>query len=149
MSLKKYQQKRNFLKTLEPEGKKEKISGNDNFVIHDHYAFRAGHHHDLRLEMKGVLKSWAIPKLTPIEKGRKVLAILVEDHPKEYADFSGIIPEGQYGAGKVEIFDKGKYKIIKKEEKRIEFELSGEKVKGIYALVKFKNPNQWLLFRTK
>jgi DNA ligase D-like protein (predicted 3'-phosphoesterase) len=118
------------------------------FVIQEHFA--SHHHFDLRLEMDGVLKSWAIPKEIPVEKNDKKLAVEVEDHPIEYADFEGEIPEGYYGAGKVKIWDKGEYELIKRDKNKIEFELKGEKVKGKYVLLLFKkekNKNLWLIFK--
>jgi len=147
MGLEKYWQKRDFKKTPEPKGKVLKTSKN-RFVVHDHYALKAGHHHDLRLEMEGVLKSWAVPKGVPEEKGKRVLAIQTEDHPVSYANFQGEIPEGCYGAGVVKIFDKGTYKLIEKTENKIVFELKGKKLKGKYTLLKFKKPTHWLLFKS-
>lgn len=121
------------------------------FIIHKHHASHL--HWDLRLEMKGVLKSWAVPKQPPKTKGVKRLAIQVEDHSKSYANFEGEIPEGQYGAGKVEIWDKGKLKILESKKDKIEFELSGKKLNGKYVLVKTNYGNKpeksWLFFRTQ
>lgn len=147
-SLEKYWQKRKFEKTPEPKGKVEK-TGKNRFVVHDHYAEKAGHHHDLRLEMEGVLKSWVVPKGVPEKIGAKRLAVAVEGHPIEYVDFEGEIPKGYYGAGIVKIFDKGKYELIEKIEKKIVFELKGKKLKGNYSLIKFKKPNQWILFKMR
>ncbi len=121
------------------------------FVIHKHDASHL--HWDLRLEMKGVLKSWAVPKSPSAlrKKGVKRLAISVEDHPINYANFEGIIPEGNYGAGKVEIWDKGTYELIEKEKKKIEIKLKGEKLKGKYILIKTsygsKPEKSWLWFK--
>jgi DNA ligase D-like protein (predicted 3'-phosphoesterase) len=149
MELQEYQRKRKFEKTPEPKGKVE-ITGKNRFVVHDHYAERAGHHHDFRLEMEGVLKSWAVPKLMPEEKGAKRLAISVEDHPLDYFNFTGIIPKGEYGAGEVKIFDKGNYKLIEKDENKIVFELKGKKLKGVYNLIKLRGKkNQWIIFKIK
>jgi len=153
MSLKQYQKKRKFEKTPEPKGKeeKEKISKTQlkKFVIHKHHARNL--HWDLRLEMNGVLKSWAVPKQPPKSKGTKRLAIQVEDHPLAYAKFKGTIPEGNYGAGKVEIWDNGKYNLIEKTSKKIIFELHGKKLKGKYCLIKTNygpHPEKsWLFFR--
>ena len=125
MPLEKYWKKRKFKKTPEPKGE-VKFTGKTRFVVHDHYAKKAGHHHDFRLEMEGVLKSWAVRKGVPEKAGKKVLAVQVEDHPVDYIDFKGEIPEGEYGAGKVEIFDKGEYKLIDKKENKIVFELKGK-----------------------
>jgi DNA ligase D-like protein (predicted 3'-phosphoesterase) len=112
------------------------------FVIHEHHARKL--HWDLRLEIEGVLKSWALPKEPPLTKGVKRLAIQTEDHPLEYANFEGKIPFG-YGKGIVKIWDKGKFKIEKLEENKIVFYLEGEKVKGRYCLVRFKQ--NWLFFK--
>lgn len=145
MSLEKYWEKRDFDKTPEPKGRVLKTSKN-RFVVQEHWA--SHHHFDFRLEMDGVLKSWAVPKGVPEEKGKKVLAIQTEDHPVSYINFEGEIPEGCYGAGIVKIFDKGKYELIERAENKIVFELKGKKLKGKYVLLKFKKPNQWLLFKS-
>jgi len=120
------------------------------FVIHKHFARNL--HFDLRLEMGGVLKSWAVPKEPPTIKGIKRLAIQVEDHPLNYADFEGEIPKGNYGAGKVEIWDAGTYELDDLKRDKIEFELHGKKLKGKYVLVKTKYGKQkeksWLFFKT-
>jgi bifunctional non-homologous end joining protein LigD len=110
MALEEYWRKRKFEKTPEPK-EEIKITRKSRFVVHDHYAEKSGHHHDFRLEMEGVLKSWAVPKLMPEEKGAKRLAVEVESHSVDYIDFIGIIPRGEYGAGEVKIFDKGNYKL--------------------------------------
>ena len=154
MSLKQYQSKRKFSKTPEPKGKvsKGKLSEENRrlsrFVIHKHYASHL--HWDLRLEMDGVLKSWAIPKEPPKDKTKR-LAIQVEDHPVEYAKFKGTIPEGNYGAGKVEIWDKGTYELKERTENKIEFILHGKKLKGNFVLVKTrygsKPEKSWLFFK--
>ncbi|MGQ9468334.1 MAG: DNA polymerase ligase N-terminal domain-containing protein [Nitrososphaerales archaeon] len=102
--------------------------------------------------MDGVLKSWAIPKGPPVEPGIKRLAVEVEDHPLEYADFEGTIPDGEYGAGKVEIWDKGNYVLKARTEKEIQFELKGRKLDGEYVLLFMKEERgrgQWLLFKRK
>lgn len=149
MSLEKYWGKRKFEKTPEPKGKVSKTEKR-RFVVHDHFAEKVGHHHDFRLEMERVLKSWAVPKLVPEKAGVKRLAISVEDHPISYYSFTGVIPSGSYGAGTVKIFDKGKYELIKRTKNRISFKLNGKKLKENYNLVKFKDrKNQWLLFKTK
>lgn len=161
MTLKEYQKKRKFEKTSEPKGSdkvtsdkaikkdlshRHTVSLSPIFVVHDHHARQ--HHHDLRLEIRSVLKSWAIPKLTPLKPDIKRLAIQVEDHPIEYAKFTGTIPEGQYGAGEVKIFDKGTYKIVNETLDSLEFVLEGKKVKGLYVLIRLKNnPKNWLLFK--
>ncbi len=148
MSLEKYYKKRNFTKTTEPRGE-EKISGKMRFVVHKHQATHL--HYDFRLEIDGVLKSWAVPKELPKILGIKRLALAVEDHPIDYIDFHGIISKGQYGAGTVEIWDSGKYKLIDRTENRFEFLLTGKKLVGEYVLLKMTGPkwkkNHWLLFK--
>lgn len=154
MSLTDYKQKRNFKKTPEPKGKEnsKKISKKRIFVVHEHNA--SHHHYDLRLEMKGTLKSWAVPKEPPTEKGTKRLAIAVEDHPLLYAKFEGEIPKGSYGAGTVKIWDEGNCDLIKKTSKEIEVEFHGKKLKGKYVLIKTsygstekQKKKSWLFFK--
>lgn len=118
------------------------------FVVHQHWA--KTHHFDFRLEMDDVLKSWAVPKGPPLEPGVKRLAVAVEDHAIEYGSFEGTIPEGEYGSGKVIIWDKGEYILIERGPKKIHFELQGNKLNGEYELVYFKEERgraQWLLFK--
>lgn len=133
MGLIKYWKKRKFKETPEPKGKVSK-SKKRIFVVQFHQA--SHDHYDLRLEMDGLLKSWAVPKVPPRRKGLKRLAIQVEDHPLSYAKFEGVIPEGNYGAGRVKIWDKGKYVLEDKKRNKIVFELQGGKLKGKYVLVK-------------
>ena len=151
MGLKEYSKNRNLKKSGEPRAvvKKKKIDNKKKiFVVHSHYATH--HHYDLRLEINNVLKSWAVPKSPPIEKGVKRLAIQVEDHPLGYASFNGEIKEG-YGKGIVKIWDKGTYDLIEKNSKKIIVELKGKKLKGKYALVKTnyssKPEKSWLWFK--
>jgi len=145
MSLENYKKMRNFKKTSEPEGK-VKMGKNNIYVIQKHDASHL--HYDLRLEMDGVLKSWAIPKSPPTEKGVKRLAVQTEDHPVDYADFEGVIPEGQYGAGKVEIWDRGTYELEKRKDDEIIIRINGKKLKGRYCLIKFKGQEKnWLFFK--
>ena len=99
--------------------------------------------------MDGVLKSWAVPKTPPTESGIKRLAVQVEDHPLEYADFEGTIPERQYGAGTVEIWDSGKYILKEKTDNKLIFEIKGNKLKGLYCLIRFKEKKNWLFFKKK
>ncbi len=151
MELKEYKKKRDFKKTTEPKGKVRKSKTKKKiFVMHSHFA--KTHHYDLRLEMNRVLKSWAIPKTPPKSKGTKRLAIQVEDHPLSYAAFEGEIKEGNYGAGKVKIWDNGTYEMIEKDEKSIKIKLHGKKLNGDYVLVKThygNKPNKsWLFFKT-
>ena len=117
------------------------------FVIQEHHATHL--HWDFRLEMGGVLKSWAIPKQPPRTKGIKRLAIQVEDHAKSYANFKGEIKEG-YGKGSVKIWDNGKFNLIEKTNDKILFELHGKKLKGKYVLVNAKlgdEKKNWLFFK--
>jgi DNA ligase D-like protein (predicted 3'-phosphoesterase) len=149
MKLEKYRKKRNLKKSGEPKAEKKISRGKKIFVIQKHYASHL--HYDLRLEINGVLKSWAIPKIPPKTKETKRLAISVEDHPINYAKFEGEIPKGNYGAGKVEIWDKGTYELIEKSPEKIEFELNGKILKGKYVLIKTKygkKPEKsWLFFK--
>jgi DNA ligase D-like protein (predicted 3'-phosphoesterase) len=117
------------------------------YVIQKHQATRL--HFDLRLEMDGVLKSWAIPKIPPTESGVRRLAVQVEDHPLEYASFEGVIPEGEYGAGTVEIWDQGEYVLRSKKENTWIIEILGNRLKGVYCLVRFKGKKNWLFFKKK
>ena len=146
MSLKAYAKKRNLKKSGEPSATIKK-NKSQIYMIHEHHATHL--HWDLRLEMNGVLKSWAVPKQPPKVKGEKRLAIQVEDHPLEYAKFHGVIPEGNYGAGKVIIWDNGDYELLKKYPNKIILELHGKKLKGKYCLVKttFRNKKSWLFFK--
>lgn len=114
------------------------------FVIHKHQARHL--HWDFRLEMDGVLKSWAVPKEPPSIPNVKRLAIEVEDHPIDYINFEGVIPEGEYGAGIVEIWDNGEYELIERNENVIKFNLKGKRLSGSYRLIRMRG-NQWLLFK--
>ena len=146
MSLNEYRRKRDFQKTTEPKG--DVTAGKRRiYVIQRHAASHL--HFDLRLEMAGVLKSWAIPKEPPTSLGVKRLAVQVEDHPIEYARFEGTIPEGEYGAGKVEIWDRGTYKLINRKENKLIVEIDGAKLSGVYVLVRFKDKKNWLFFKKK
>jgi bifunctional non-homologous end joining protein LigD len=174
MPLEDYQKKRNFDATSEPKaensstGEENPVKSNPikskdtlEFVVHKHLASRL--HFDLRLELDGVLKSWALPKGPSINPRDKRLAVMVEDHPLEYKDFEGIIPEGNYGAGKVYIWDYGTYYALGTDDMQqssqtlreglekghITFILNGEKLKGEFALVRLKkaSPKAWLLIK--
>jgi DNA ligase D-like protein (predicted 3'-phosphoesterase) len=155
MPLEKYQRRRNFEETGEPRGMVKEAGENVDkiFVIQKHAARNL--HYDLRLEIGGVLRSWAVPKEPPTVEGVKRLAVQTEDHPLEYADFEGVIGEGLYGAGTVEIWDKGVFKPEKIEDREILFELDGMKMKGKFVLIKlkptprFKGRNNWLFFKKK
>lgn len=164
MSLKKYEEKRDFSKTAEPKAGTSKEKNKLQFVIQKHDATRL--HYDFRLEMDGVLKSWAVPKGPSTDPKNKRLAMMVEDHPFDYKDFEGIIPKGEYGGGTVIVWDEGTYEPIeeikgkKAQEKHllkqlaegsIKIKLNGEKLKGEFALVKTKGmgENGWLLIKHK
>jgi bifunctional non-homologous end joining protein LigD len=141
-----YHSKRDFSVTTEPVsgGKKGEER---TFVVQEHHARRL--HYDLRLENGGVLKSWAVPKGIPESPDQKRLAVKTEDHPLEYANFAGTIPEGQYGAGTVKIWDKGSYELKVWDENMIEFTLNGQKLRGRYVLVRLKKTGEknWLLLK--
>jgi DNA ligase D-like protein (predicted 3'-phosphoesterase) len=124
-----------------------KMSEGNKYVIQKHAATHL--HYDLRLEMDGVLKSWAIPKEPPTVPNVRRLAVQVEDHPIEYANFEGTIPEGEYGAGSVEIWDRGTYKLIDRKEDKLIVEINGNRLKGTYVLVRFKDQKNWLFFKKK
>jgi bifunctional non-homologous end joining protein LigD len=149
MTLKEYNKKRDLKKTPEPKQKEKKSSSKKLiYVIHHHFA--SHEHFDLRLEMNNVLKSWAVPKMPSANKEVKRLAIQVEDHPISYAKFKGIIPEGNYGAGEVKIWDTGNYELIEKTPEKIIIEINGKKLKGRYCLIKTNygtKKNNWLFFR--
>lgn len=146
-SLEDYRNKRNFGRTDEPKGNLNPVNRGKTYVIQKHNATHL--HYDLRLEMEGVLKSWAVPKTPPIEPGTKRLAVSVEDHPVEYAAFEGTIPEGEYGAGTVEIWDEGTYKLLERNDRKIAIDVHGNKLKGIYYLIRFKEQKNWLFFKKK
>jgi len=160
MSLVKYKQKRNFKISPEPLAGKNATKAL-SFVVQRHKASRL--HYDFRLEMDGVLKSWAVPKGPSMNPADKRLAMMVEDHPYDYKDFKGVIPEG-YGAGIVEIWDKGTYTGVDEKGKTVDekklkaalkagnlkFALKGKKLRGELALVRLKNDekgNSWLLIK--
>lgn len=146
LNLKEYESKRAFEKTTEPKDRSEKSDGT-TYVIQKHAATHL--HYDLRLEMDGVLKSWAVPKEPPVNFGIKRLAIQVEDHPLSYANFTGTILEGEYGAGSVDIWDKGTFKLIDRKEDKLVVEINGEKLKGSYVLVRLKDKKNWIFFKKK
>ena len=123
---------------------------NPRFVVHEHHSTHL--HYDFRLEINGVLRSWAIPKGPSMNPAEKRLAIQVEDHPLVYIDFEGIIPQGQYGAGTVVIWDSGSFIIIDEQNNRLSFSLNGKKLKGNFTLVHLKGGgkgNEWLLIKQK
>ena len=145
-ALKRYQEKRNFSVTTEPAVAAG--TGGNRFVIQEHHARHL--HYDLRLERDGVLKSWAVPRGIPEAAGEKHLAVAVEDHPLEYGSFEGEIPEGEYGAGTVTIWDSGTYDTKHWDDAKIEVTLHGRRIDGAYVLVRFRRAgkNNWLLLRT-
>lgn len=154
MALETYRKKRNFLATPEPKGSRSRKSG-DSFVIQKHAATRL--HYDLRLEMDGVLKSWAVTKGPSLVPGEKRLAVHVEDHPLDYGDFEGTIPKGEYGGGTVIVWDRGAWTPIGDAHKgyakgHLDFELQGEKLGGRWHLVKMhakprEKRENWLLIK--
>ena len=115
------------------------------FVIQEHNASNL--HWDFRLEIDGVLRSWAVPKGVPTQPGIKRLAVSVEDHPLDWLNFKGTIKEG-YGKGTVKIWDSGKYEMVDEYPNKIEFDLEGRKCKGQYTMIKYK-PGKWLIFKNK
>jgi len=162
MLLSEYKQKRKFNNTPEPPGTSIKRHKQLHFVVQEHHASHL--HYDFRLEMGGVLKSWAVPKGPSLNPSDKRLAIMVEDHPYAYKDFEGTIPKGNYGAGTVMIWDRGTYEPLEGTSKDAEAKLSqdfkkgqlsfimhGEKLKGEFKLMKLRddNKNSWLLIKKK
>jgi bifunctional non-homologous end joining protein LigD len=155
MALEEYQRKRRFDQTPEPEGEFGSGSLNLLYVFQKHAAGQL--HYDLRLEMNGVLKSWAVPKGPSLTPGVKHLAVLVEDHPIEYGGFEGVIPKGQYGAGTVMVWDRGTWEPRGDFHKdfdqgRLKFILKGQKLKGGWVLVRTGYKGQgknWLLIKEK
>ena len=121
----------------------------NRFVVQEHHATHL--HWDFRLEMDGVLKSWAVPKEPPTTPGIRRLAVQVEDHPPDYIDFQGVIEDGAYGAGTVSIWDKGTYIPISLKEEKWVVEIRGEKLHGEYALVKtsYGKGNSWIFLKAK
>src|SRR5216110_1295875 len=159
MGLTQYARKRNFAKTAEPKGGKplpKQVRGASRFVIQKHDASRL--HYDFRLEMEGVLKSWALPKGLPWKRSEKHLAVEVEDHPIDYEEFEGVIPEGQYGGGTVMVWDRGTYCVYGEQplkslrEGKLHLLLDGKKAKGEWTLVRIRGregeKNQWLILKT-
>ncbi len=157
MGLQRYKEKRNFRATPEPEGKVERRAKRAlMFVIQKHDATRL--HYDFRLELDGVLVSWAVPKGIPTKKADRRLAMHVEDHPISYGDFEGIIPEGNYGGGSVMVWDTGTWKAVDKNpskallDGKLKFTLHGKKLEGEWTLVRMrereKGKDEWLLIKS-
>jgi DNA ligase D-like protein (predicted 3'-phosphoesterase) len=162
-SLKEYFEKRDFRRTEEPKGGDRGPSDQPIFVIQKHAA--SSLHYDFRLEVDGVLKSWAVPKGPSTDPSEKRLAVPTEDHPLEYADFEGVIPEGEYGAGTVLVWDAGRYHNLRAEKEddgaasmeesleqgKVEVWLEGEKLTGGYALVRTGKGDdaRWLLIKMR
>lgn len=169
-SLETYRSKRDFRKSPEPSGRRKgrgkdapefRKTGNPIFVIQEHDA--SSHHFDFRLEVDGVLRSWALPKGPSTDPSEKRLAVEVEDHPLDYADFEGVIPEGEYGAGPVIVWDAGPYRNLRRdddgeeipmedalEQGQAEVWLEGKKLRGGYALVHARlggKDANWLLVK--
>jgi len=158
--LKEYKKKRDFMKTGEPRAKVKKGKNTDLiYVIQKHKATNL--HYDLRLELNGVLKSWAVPKGPSTDPSQKKLAVQTEDHPIDYADFEGVIPEGEYGAGAVIVWDKGTYRNLKHDisleeaygKGKLEIFIEGVKLKGGYVLLrtgkKGDSDRRWLFIKIK
>ena len=144
-TLKEYAEKRRLEKTPEPKAE-VKDTGQRRFVVQEHHSRNL--HRDFRLEHEGVLKSWAVPKGPPEEPGIRRLAVQTEDHPVDYITFEGQIPEGEYGAGTVKIWDKGTFDIEKAEPNEYLIDLHGERLDGRYALIHTRN-NQWIFIKRK
>ena len=142
-----YRTKRDFSKTTEPQG--GSAPEHSIFVVQEHHASHL--HYDFRLAMDGVLKSWAVPKGVPEEKGTKHLAVEVEDHPLGYATFEGNIPKGEYGGGQVIIWDHGEYLLEHRDQDKVVIELKGSRLKGRYSLVRFRGKEashkNWLIMK--
>jgi bifunctional non-homologous end joining protein LigD len=157
--LKKYKQMRDFGDTPEPAGRTKKLAKGPIFVIQKHQASHL--HYDFRLEMEGVLKSWAVPKGPSYDPSVRRLAMMTEDHPYDYAAFEGVIPEGNYGAGNVIIWDQGRWEFIEPgddpvaalQSGKLTFRMHGKKMFGEWALVKIRGKgssdkgNEWLLLK--
>src|SRR3954463_13682035 len=155
MSLREYKRKRDFSVTAEPGPEERKDAKGNRFVVQKHDA--SGLHYDFRLEMGGVLASWAVPKGFGTIRGERHLAVHVEDHPVEYANFEGIIPKGQYGGGTVMVWDTGTYELLGGEplqavkEGKLHFLLHGGKLDGEWTLVRSHregDEKNWFLIKT-
>jgi len=156
--LEEYRRKRDFGKTAEPAGAESKDARGDVFVVQKHSARSL--HYDFRLALDGVLKSWAVPKGPSLDPADKRLAVQTEDHPLEYADFEGAIPKGEYGAGRVIVWDRGRWTCEGDPRKslaagKLKFRLEGEKLSGGWNLVRLggrgsrEGKNNWLLIKER
>lgn len=152
-----YNEKRDFQRTREPRGRPRAVAAM-RFVVHEHWA--SHHHFDFRLEMGRVLVSWAVPKGPSMDPTVRRLAVQVEDHPVDYIDFAGRIPEGSYGAGKVEIWDHGSYALLDGGDPvaahasgHLSFVLSGRRLRGGFSLVRMESGRtsgkEWLLIKAR
>jgi bifunctional non-homologous end joining protein LigD len=162
-ALKEYHNKRDFTRTAEPAGGDRKASEKPIFVIQKHDARTL--HYDIRLEVDGVLKSWAVPKGPSTDPRERRLAIRTEDHPLEYAEFEGMIPQGEYGGGPVIVWDRGNYRNLREEKEdgsqatmeqsleqgKVEIWLEGQKLHGGYALIRTGKSEEegWLLLKMR
>jgi bifunctional non-homologous end joining protein LigD len=150
-----YRRKRSFARTPEPEGRHVKLGKSPIFVVQKHWASHL--HYDFRLEVEGVLKSWAVPKGPSLDPHVKRLAVRVEDHPYDYRNFEGTIPKGNYGAGDVIVWDRGTYRSADGggedsvssglRKGALSIVLRGKKLKGAFSLVRLQRPRQWLLIK--
>lgn len=145
MSLDEYREKRDFATTPEPKPD-VKQTGKTRFVVQRHQASHL--HYDFRLELDGVLKSWAVPKGPSEDAAVRRLAVQVEDHPVDYIDFQGTIPAG-YGAGTVDIWDHGTFDLQERTPDKLHFILHGERLHGPYALVRTDDTKNWLLMKLR
>ena len=146
MSLTDYQRKRDFRRTPEPKGKQPKGEPTRRYVVHRHHATRL--HWDVRLEMRGILASWAVPNGPPLEAGKRRLAVHTEDHPIEYLTFHGVIPDG-YGAGSMTIWDTGTYELIEEKPNELKIRMKGERLDGEWVIVQTKQNEgrDWLMIK--
>ncbi len=143
-----YRAKRDFAGTPEPSGRRRRAGGAPRFVVQEHHATRL--HWDLRLEHEGTLASWAVPNGIPEEPRQNRLAVRTEDHPLEYLEFHGEIPQGNYGAGSMTIWDRGTFELLKWEPRKVEVALHGERLQGRYALFATGEgdpPKDWMIHR--
>lgn len=155
MSLTTYRRKRKFNQTPEPMGDKVPTERRLSFVVQKHVASRL--HYDFRLEVDGVLKSWAMPKGPSLDPRMRRLAVMVEDHPLDYGEFEGAIPSGNYGAGEVEVWDTGTYEVSGGQEAlirgieqgRLTFVLRGHKLRGAFSMFRFRGERQWLMVKRR